>query len=170
MHDTPEDPDLLDRPSKSQRKREMQWLQGLGERLAALAPEALPPLPLSDRLRAALDELRRIRSREARRRQLQYIGRVMRSEDGEAIAAALERLTAGGLQQRRLLHQAEHWRDRLLAEGDAALAELLAEYPGGDAQQLRQLLRSAQQERDQARPPAAARRLFRQLRALMAPG
>jgi len=94
MHDndSPEN-DQFDRPSKSQRKREMHQLQELGERLATLAPAALAPLPLSDGLRIALDELRRIQGREGRRRQLQYIGRLMRSEDGDTIAAALEGLT-----------------------------------------------------------------------------
>jgi ribosome-associated protein len=169
MCHTPED-QPFDRPSKSQRKREMQRLQNLGEQLAALPPHSLVDLPLSEDLQAALDELRRIHSREARRRQLQFIGRLMRSEDGEAIAAGLARLAAGNLQQTRLLHRAEQWRDRLLREGDGALAELLAEYPEGDAQPLRQLLRKARQEREQARPPAATRHLLRTLRRLMAPG
>jgi ribosome-associated protein len=81
-----------ERPSKSQRKREMHQLQELGAQLALLSPERLARLPISERLQDALEALRPIRSREARRRQLQYVGRVMRREDEEAIAAALAQL------------------------------------------------------------------------------
>jgi ribosome-associated protein len=169
MHDTPEN-QPFERPSKSQRKRDMQRLQALGEQLAAHPSQTLADLPLSEDLQVALDELRCIHSREARRRQLQFVGRLMRSEDAEGITAGLARLAAGNLQQTRLLHRAEQWRDRLLSEGDGVLTELLTAYPAGDAQQLRQLLRKARQEREQARPPAAARQLLRTLRGLMAPG
>jgi ribosome-associated protein len=158
-----------ERPSKSRCKRDMHRLQELGERLAALDPRLLPGLPLGETLQAALEELRHIRSREAHRRQLQYIGRLMRAEDGEAIAAALERLASGSAAQKRLLHRVEQWRELLLERGDAALGELVAEHPRADVQVLRQLLRSAQKERAQASPPVAGRRLFRALRALMAP-
>lgn len=159
--------DLLpERPSKSQRKREMHLLQALGERLVELKPEQISEIPLGTALLEALREMGRIKGREARRRQLQYIGRLMRLEDGDAIAAALERLKAGGIEQTRRLHQLERWRDRLIEQDDGALEELLAAHPGTDRQQVRQLVRSARKERKLNRPPAASRKLFRYLRSL----
>ena len=84
-----------DRPSKSQRKRDMLRLQELGVELLDLRPALLARLPLSDALRVALAETQRISSRGARRRQLQFLGRLMRDEDGDAIAQALVRLRVG---------------------------------------------------------------------------
>jgi ribosome-associated protein len=169
MHDNRHAP-LPEGPSKSQRKRDMQRLQQLGAQLADLGPEQWTRLPLEDGLRDALEELRRIPSREARRRQLQFIGRLMRDADATAIAAALERLQQAGLAQVRRLHQLEEWRDRLLAEGDAAVTELLAEHPQLVAQTLRQLTRNARREQDRGQPPATARKLFRYLRDTLDPG
>lgn len=163
-----QDPDdfLPERPSKSRRKREMHRLQALGERLVELTPEQLAEISPGTELLEALAEMGRIRGREARRRQLQYIGRLMRHQDGDAIAAALERLKAGGIEQTRRLHQLEHWRDRLIEQGDEALGEFIAAQPGADRQQIRQLVRSARKERERNRPPVASRKLFRYLRSL----
>ena len=162
------DNDLPERPSKSERKREMLRLQALGERLADLGPEPLERVPVSAELQAALAELGRIKAREGRRRQLQYIGRLMRGEDTDAIAQALARLEAGSTAEKRRLHQLEQWRERLLSEGDGALGTFLDQHPAADRQHLRQLIRGAQTERDQQRPPAAARKLFRYLREITA--
>jgi ribosome-associated protein len=163
MHEPP-DSELPERPSKSQVKREMHRLQELGDRLAALQPEQLAHIPLEAGLRAALDELRRIKSREARRRQLQYIGKLMRNADAHAITTTLASQEAGGLAQTRRLHTLEHWRDRLIAEGDPAVTELVAAHSRALPQELRQLVRNARRERASGKPPAAARRLFRYLR------
>lgn len=156
-----------DRPSKSQIKREMHELQALGERLVKLNEEATAKVPISDRLATALTEMRRLSKREARRRQLQYIGKLMRTEDGPAIEQALERLEAGGVAQTRLLHESENWRDRMIADGDAALSGFLSAHPEADRQQLRQLIRTAQKERDHNKPPAASRKLFRYVRGVI---
>ena len=161
-----DDEPLPERPSKSQRKREMHQLQALGERLVELNQEQIAGIPLGTELLQALEEMRRIKGREARRRQLQYIGRLMRHEDGDAIAAALERLRAGGIEQTRRLHQLERWRDRLIEQGDGALGELIATHPGADRQQIRQLVRSARREQELNKPPVASRKLFRYLRSL----
>ncbi len=163
-----QDPDdlLPERPSKSRRKREMHQLQALGERLVELNPEQVSKISLGTELLEALREMGRIKGREARRRQLQYIGKLMRHEDGDAIAAALERLKAGGIEQTRRLHQLERWRDRLIEQDDDALGELLAAHPGTDRQQVRQLVRNARKERELDKPPAASRKLFRYLRSL----
>jgi ribosome-associated protein len=155
-----------DRPSKTQRKKAVHELQALGEELVELAEDRLASLDLPERLRDAVMEARRITAHEARRRQLQYIGKVMRAVDPGPIRAALDgwrghaaRLTAGH-------KRAEAWRDRLLAN-DAALAELAAQYPAADVARLGSLVQSALRERSVGQPPRAYRALFQALRALM---
>ncbi len=162
--------DLFDErpPSKSQRKREAHALQGLGENLVALTPSQLARLPLPDDLRAAIEEARRLRQRGARKRQMQYIGKLMRQlDDPEALQAAYRRIVAPGEVETRRLHRLERWRNRLLEEGDAALGEWLAEHPDTDRQHLRQLVRAALKERQRQQPPKKARELFRYLRSFV---
>ncbi len=155
-------------PSKSQRKREAHALQALGENLVALTPAQLARIPLPDDLRAAIDEARRLRQRGARKRQMQYIGKLMRLLDDPAeVQAAWERVTAPGEAETRRLHRVERWRDRLLEEDDAALGDWLAEHPATDRQHLRQLVRAALKERERQHPPKKARELFRYLRSFM---
>ena len=94
----------------------------------------------------------------------------MRREDDETLDAIRDALDAGGEAARRetaVLHRVETWRDRLIADGDVALAELLTEYPGADRQHLRQLSRNAIEERNRNKPPHAFRELFRALRELL---
>lgn len=153
--------------SKSQVKREMQHLQDLGKRLGDLEPHQLAPLPISERLRSALDELKRIRQHEARRRHMQYIGKLMRSEDFETLEKALEGYSAGSQENTRRLHLAEHWRERLIAEGDRAMAEFLEQVPGGDVQHLRNLVRNAQRDLAKQKNTGQARKLFREIRELI---
>jgi ribosome-associated protein len=155
-----------DRPSKTQRKKAVHELQALGEELVELAEDRLASLDLPERLRDAVMEARRISSHEARRRQLQYIGKIMRVVDPGPIRAALDgwrghaaRLTAGH-------KRAEAWRDRLLAD-DAALAELVAEYPAADVARLGSLVRSTLRERSAGQPPRSYRALFQALRDLL---
>ena len=163
MHDDEQLP-----PSKSRRKREAHALQTLGENLVALTPNQLAPLTLPDDLRAAIEEARRLRQRGARKRQLQYIGRLMRQlDDPDALQAAYKRIVAPGEAETRRLHRLERWRDRLLEEGDAALGEWLDEHPDTDRQHLRQLIRAALKERQRQQPPKKARELFRYLRAFV---
>ncbi len=156
-----------ERPSKSQVKREMQHLQDLGEQLVKLPSDALANIALRDELREAIAEHRRLKGREALRRHLQFIGRLMRKEDAAAIEQALEAAQSGSVEEKRRLHLTEQWRDRLLDEGDGALADFLAQHPGADRQHLRQLLRSAAQEQARGKPPAAARKLFKYLRDVL---
>jgi len=162
-----DDESLPEPASKSARKREMQRLQGLGEELTKLNSEQIAQVPLGEKLLQALEEMGRLKGREARRRQLQYIGRLMRDEDGDAVAAALDRIKAGGIEQTRRLHLLEGWRDRLIEEGDEALAELMADHPEIEPQQVRQLVRNARKEREREKPPAASRKLFRYLREVL---
>lgn len=158
----------LEPPSKSQRKREMTALQELGEKLVELAPDTLKKLPLDEALLDCLLEAQRITQREARRRQLQRVGKLMRSVDAEAIQLAYDNLQSGSQEATRRLHTLERWRDRLLGEGDAAIGEALAAFPGVEAQVLRQYVREARREQASQKPPAAARKLFQYLRQHLA--
>ncbi|MFP4296012.1 MAG: ribosome biogenesis factor YjgA [Halothiobacillaceae bacterium] len=151
-------------PSKSERKRQATALQDLGERLVELSREQLDALPIGDALRQAILLAQTIRAHGGRRRQLQYIGKLMRGEDADAIRAALERLDPASPRAVRIQHLAESWRERLLAEGDEALAALVAEHPGLEVQPLRQTIRQARQERARGAPPHHYRTLFRTLR------
>ncbi|MCS6785475.1 MAG: DUF615 domain-containing protein [Thiobacillaceae bacterium] len=159
---------LPPKPSKTQRKKAMHALQSLGESLVDLSPEQLARLDLPEALFAAVCEAQRLRSREARRRQLQYIGRLMRGVDAQAIAARLADLQGESALARAQFHTLERWRARLI-EDDAALTEWLSAHPRSDAQQLRQLIRIARQELAAGKPPHASRALFRLLRESLRP-
>jgi ribosome-associated protein len=152
--------------SKSQRKREMTALQALGEELVALSAARLARLPLPEGLREAVRAAQQISSRSARRRQLQYIGRLMREVDAEPIRAALAEVKGESREAAARLQRLERWREALIQDGDSALGELLAQHPNADRQHLRRLIRTARDERAQDRPPAAARALLRYLREL----
>lgn len=158
--------DELERPSKSALKREMTALQELGEALVALSDGDLATIPLDEKLLDAIMTARRITSHEGRRRQMQYIGKLMRATDVEPIVAAHNELLNGRQQRNRAFHELEALRDRLIAEGTAAMGDVLARWPEVDRQHLRQLIVAAVAERDQNRPPAAGRKLFRYLREL----
>lgn len=138
-------------------------LQALGERLVALPQARLDRVELPATLRDAVLEARRISARGGRKRQLQYIGRLMREVDATPIEEALARMDGSDQASVALLHQAEQWRERLLADGDDALAEFLDRHPDVDRQHLRQLQRNARVERDGGRPPHHQRALFRLL-------
>jgi ribosome-associated protein len=165
MHD--DDP-FDDTPvSKTQRKRDAHSLQALGESLVKLNKSALEQIPLPDDLHAAIAEAQRLHQRGALKRQLQYIGKLMRQCELEPIRVAYEKATHSYREDVQQHHQLEQWRDRLLAEGDQALEALLREYPAADRQHIRQLVRSALKETAKAKPPKAARELFRYLRQLL---
>lgn len=149
-------------PSKSQRKREMTALQALGESLLRLAAAELARVDLPEPLREAIAETARIRSHEARRRHLQYIGKLMRQVDPEPLRAAIDLATGESKQAVALMHRCERLRDVLLADDDA-LAGVLADLPGADVQQLRATIRAARREHNEGRPPKHARRLYRWL-------
>jgi ribosome-associated protein len=165
-----EDPSSRDEQppvSKTRRKKDMHALQALGEALVKLTPAQLAGLHLPERLVDAVAEARRIPSFEGRRRQMQYIGRLMREVDAEPIAERLALLGNARRQDNALHHAVEHWRERLLAD-DAALTQLASERPGTDIQQLHTLVRNARREAARGEAPKAQRALFRCLRALLA--
>ena len=152
--------------SKSQRKREMHALQALGETLVALPAEQLTRLALPESLHEAIMQARNISQRGALRRQLQYVGRLMRDVDADHIRDRLQSVQAGTIRNVAMLHQAERWRERLLAD-DAAMSEFVAAFPATDVQQLRTLLRNAKREMSTERPPRAYRELFRSIRDIL---
>jgi ribosome-associated protein len=153
--------------SKSQVKREMHALQALGEELVNLSADQFARFALPSDLVAAIAEARRIRSHGARKRQLQYIGKLMRRVDAESIQEKLEALRGQSRRANAELHRIEQWRDRLIEEGDQALEALVNEYPQLDRQSLRQLQRNANKEKTANKPPQAARQIFRYLRDLI---
>ena len=152
--------------SKTKRKQQMLELQSLGTALAKLPAGQFAAIALPDALAAALREARRISSHEGRRRQLQYVGRLMRDVDAEPIRAALAGLAGHSAQARARQQQLERWRTRLL-EDDTALTEFAAARPGADVQVLRTLIRNARKEIAAAKPPRAQRELFRVLREML---
>lgn len=134
--------------SKTDRKRESARLQELGEALLTLRADLMARLSLSDRLIDALQQARRIDDFEGRRRQMQFIGKLMRACDADTVAAieaTLEEQRKPSAAETLALHQAESWRDRLLAD-DEALQAWLAFAPGGDVQHLRALIRQARKD------------------------
>lgn len=160
------DDDMPEGPSRSQRKREVEELQKLGEELVKLPPRQLDNLPLPDILRDAVAMAQRITSHGALRRQRQYIGRLMCEIDPEPIRALLTELRNADRASRARFQECERWRDRLLAEGDAALTDFLERHPAADRQHLRRLVREAVQERVAGKPARHARELFRYIQGL----
>ncbi len=152
-------------PSKSQLKREMHALQDLGKRMLDLNDEQLATLSISETLKAAIIESRRIPQREARRRHLQNIGKVLRQEDDpEAIGRAIDAFHAGSEEHTRRHHLAERWRDRMISEGDKVVGEFIDYCPSADVQHLRNLVRNARKEVEKGKNTGQARKLFRALR------
>jgi len=160
---------IEERPSKSQRKRDSTALQDIGAELAELSKERLAKVPMSERLRDAMEELLRITKHEARRRQLQYVGKLMRDEDVAPIREALDALAGVSRAEIARQHKLENLRERLL-EDEAVLGEIATEFPGADLQHLRNLRRNALKEREANKPPRSYRELFKVLRALSQPG
>lgn len=165
MHDHTEDNGI----SKTQRKREMHALQALGEQLLEFSEQQLAQCQLSEELHQALAEYKRLpNAHGARRRQLQYIGKLMRKVDPAPIEAVLEQQRQQSTRDIRRFHQLEATRDRLLEGDDTTLARLIADYPDLDIQHLRQLIRQAKKQADTGKPPAASRKLFKYLNELSA--
>jgi ribosome-associated protein len=157
-----------DRPSKSQLKREMIALQKLGEQLVDEPRDRVLRAPLPEALREAILACQRVKAHEGRRRQLQYVGRLMRDLDAEQLAALQKTIDSWkGLSRAETaaLHALEKEREKLLAN-DAAVTDLIARFPELDAQHLRNLIRNARKELAQDKPPKAYREIFQVLKNL----
>jgi ribosome-associated protein len=151
--------------SKTRKKREMHELQALGVALAQLPELQLETIEIPEKLREAILEAKRIKSHEAKRRQMQYIGRLMRDIDAAPIRSRLAEVEGSSAQATARHRRLEAWRERLLGD-DEALTAFAAEYPGADLQVLRTLIRNARKEAGLGRPPRASRELFRVLKEI----
>ena len=151
-------------PSKSMRKRTAHAAQDLGERLIGLRAAELDALPLPEILREAIQLAQRINARGGLARQRQYIGKLMREIDPAPIEAVLAAREGLGAQDGARFRRIEAWRGRLVAEGEAALQQLLASEPGLDPARLAPLLDQARAVRGDAERAAAGKALFRELR------
>lgn len=167
MHYHDDNPDELDLPpSKTKIKKQMHELQDIGEQLVALGKDKLKELELPERLFDAVSEMKRINKFGAQRRQMQFIGRLMRNVDPAPIVAKLEAWSGKSTEHVAWLHQIERWRDRLL-ENEDALTELLSEHPQADAQHLRTLIRNSLKETELKKPPKSYREIFQVLREII---
>jgi ribosome-associated protein len=160
-----------ERPSKSELKRQMTALQKLGAELVAEPSDRVKRVPMPEDVREAILECQQIKDHEGRRRQLQYVGKKMRTLNEEEIAAiqrVIDSWKGASKAETAALHAIERKRDKLLAD-DKALTELLQEHPELDVQQLRTLIRNARKEQAENKPPKAYREIFQILKSLQAP-
>jgi ribosome-associated protein len=160
-----------DRPSKSQLKREMTALQKLGEILVESPRDRVKKVPMPEDVLDAILACQQISSHEGRRRQLQYVGKKMRTLTEDEVATiqkAVDSWRGASKAETAALHAIERQRERLLAD-DAALTDLRAQYPALDVQQLRTLIRNARKEQAESKPPKAYREIFQILKSLQAP-
>jgi ribosome-associated protein len=153
-------------PSKTRRKRAMQALQDLGAELVALDPKRLASLDLPERLVDAIALARALTRHEARRRQMQYVGRLMRDIDPAPLRDALAAWALGPQRERDRFALVERWRDRLLAEPDG-VESFVAAYPAAPRAALTALAADARAERVRGAPPRESRALFRELKRII---
>ncbi|WP_165310181.1 ribosome biogenesis factor YjgA [Vibrio ziniensis] len=149
--------------SKTEMKNDMTALQKLGEELVGLKSSQLSKIPMPEDLLLAIKDAQRF-DMEARRRQLQYIGKMMRTIDPEPIQAALDKLRNKHSQNTAVLHKLEQMRDRIVEQGDDAINDAMDLYPDMDRQRLRQLARQAKKEKEGNKPPKASREIFQVLK------
>lgn len=170
MHDdtSPDDEGQDNHKSKTRRKQEMHDLQEIGEQLVALNKDKLEKLHLPESLLDAVMEAKRLTRHEAVRRQMQFIGKLMRSVDAAPIKAQLDAWNGVSRAETARLHLVENWRDRLL-QNDQAINELATEFAGADLQQIRTLVRNAHRELAANKPPKSSRALFKLLREIILP-
>jgi ribosome-associated protein len=163
----PFDDNGFDRPSKTQLKKQAHELQELGQALAALPAKQLANLAVSETLIEAVKQYHKTRSHEGRRRQMQYIGKLMRRDDVEPIRAAVLGMQLGHAQDTLALHEAERWRAQLIASDDA-LTPWASAHPQTDMQHLRSLIRAARKDarlQSEQRSDRAYRELFQFIKA-----
>jgi len=159
--DAPATPHAFDRPSKTQLKKASHDLQDLGEAVVALPEDRLAGLPIDEPLLDAIREFKRTRSHEGKRRQMQYIGKLMRRTDPEPLREAVAAMQLGRAKDALALHEAERWRSELIASDDA-LTRWTAKHPDSDVQQLRSLIRAARKDAT-ATPEQRSGKAYREL-------
>ena len=154
-------------PSKSQVKRDCDHLQKIGEELLALKASDINKMDLPDDLEEAIHTAHRISSRSSMKRQRQYIGKIMRQIDGEAIERQLQKIQHLHDTNTATFKKLESWRDRLLEDDKDALTEIIELHPDIDRQHINQLLRQAKREQQNNKAPASARKLFKYLKDIV---
>ena len=157
-----------DRPSKSQLKREMTALQVLGEELVSQPKERVMRVPMPEDVRDAILECQKIKDHEGRRRQMQYVGKKMRTLEEDELAAiqrVIDSWKGASKAETAAMHALERRRDKLLAD-DKALTDLKEQHPEIDVQHLRVLIRNARKEQAESKPPKAYREIFQILKQL----
>jgi len=159
---TESDIEIDDLPSRSQLKRDSQELRDLGEQLVLMANSHLEKITLDSSLLAAIKEARRLKNLDARRRQIQYIGKLMRNIDLTEIRYSIDKLNHQSQTFRQHFAMLEQWRDRLIDGGNSAIEEFLIDYPNADRQKIRNLSRQASREKT----GSAKTKLFKYLKKL----
>ncbi|MBU2512210.1 DUF615 domain-containing protein [bacterium] len=154
--------------SRTQKKREAEALQTLGKQLVSLSEDQIKALELPEKLEGAVIEAKRIKKHEALRRQMQYIGGLMRSVDPEPIQAVIDDIATGRAQEASKHKLIEDLRDGLISGKKGLEEDVLRNYPEMDRQHLSQLIRNARKEKETGKPPKSARILFRKLREIVA--
>ncbi|MCB5186666.1 DUF615 domain-containing protein [Methylobacillus caricis] len=157
--------DELEPISKTKRKAEADALQDIGVKLVDLPKDKLKKLDLPETLLDAVNEAKRLTANGAIRRQMQYLGRLMRDIDTAPILDQLQRWEGTHTEENARFHRLESWRTRLI-ENESALAEFIKEYPQTEAQQIRNLIRNTKREQDAGKPPKSSRELFKLLRTI----
>lgn len=152
--------------SRSQIKREAKSLQKTGERLVELSHDQIREIDMPDQLMDAVFLAKKTKAHGARKRQIQFIGSLMRKIDVAPINDALHEIDRGRSVRDAEFHMIETWRDDLINGKDAPIEEILEEYPGADRQRLRQLVRNARKELHEKKPPHSSRALFRYIKKL----
>jgi len=152
--------------SKSQLKRDSQALQDMGSQLVEMPEGQLKKFDLPENLKDAIYEARRLKNREGKRRQLQFIGKLMRTADTSFIQETLDRMDHQSQTYRQHFMRLEEWRDKIISQGNSAIEALIEQYPAADRQQLRNLQRQAAREIEQKKPPTVSKKLFAYLRQI----
>ena len=165
MSDLPKE--SIDLPTKSQLKRENQELRDMGEQLVLLAKSHMEKISLDDHLREAIEEARRLKNYDARRRQIQYISKILRKIDTTKIKLSLEKLNQQSQTFRQHFKKLEKWRDRFINEGNNVIEEFVALYPSADRQQLRNLQRQALKEKLVNNSSPASEKLFKYIKLMV---
>jgi ribosome-associated protein len=168
LDDSAEEEGYGRRRSHAKMKRESAELLELGRELVLLPQDKLDWLALPEQVAEAVRLGRTISAHGALKRQIKYIGKLLRQIDAGPIRSALDDIKSDSAAAARRQHRIEQWRDRLIAEGDEAVNALVGEFPGADRQLFRKLVRGAREEREQAKSPRHARQLFQEIRHLLA--
>ncbi|HNC42089.1 MAG: ribosome biogenesis factor YjgA [Nitrosomonas sp.] len=166
IHDSHDDNESEEILSKTRRKKAMHALQGIGEQLVELDSQFIAELDLPEILVDAIREAKQLTKHEAKRRQMQYIGKLMRNIDAAPIQEKIDYWKNRDVNHTAWLHRLENWRTRLLAD-ENSINEFKQHYPETDIQHLRALIRNAHKETLSQKPPKSFRAIFQELRTII---